>query len=303
MPGSFEGTKPVSVNGTTLAYREQGVGEPVVLVHGASDLRIWEHQEAVVAYAFRSIAYSRRYARPNADIDPGIDDQMLPHVEDLAALLNAIGAAPAHLVGHSWGGFVALLTAVRHRSLVRSLVLVEPPVISLFVSTPPKATEILHLLVTRPSLAASVIKFGVTAVGPAQRAFRRGDDEAAVQAFSAGVLGRDALANMSPARRQQLRDNQKVIRAQLLGAGFPALTDLEMRSVDLPVMLVVGANSPPLFHQVSRRLQELLPRSELVTIANASHVVQDDNPTAFNETLLTFLRNRRGNRQPNSTAD
>ena len=293
MPGSFEGTKAVSVNGVTLAYREQGVGEPVVLVHGASDLRIWEHQEIAVADAFRSIAYSRRYARPNADIEPDIDDQMLPHVEDLAALLNALRAAPAHLVGHSWGGFVALLTAVRHRNLVRSLVLVEPPVISLFVSTPPKPTEILQLLVTRPSLAASVIKFGITAISPAQQAFRRGDDEAAVQAFSAGVLGRDAFANMSPARRQQLRDNEKVIRAQLLGAGFPALTDKEVRSVDLPVMLVVGEKSPPLFHQLSRRLQELLPRSELVTIANASHVVQDDNPAAFNEALLTFLGNRR----------
>jgi pimeloyl-ACP methyl ester carboxylesterase len=292
MPGSVEGTKAVSVNGVTLAYREQGVGEPVVLVHGGSDLRIWEHQEAAVAYAFRSIAYSRRYARPNADIEPGIDDQMLPHVEDLAALLNALRAAPAHLVGHSWGGFVALLTAVRHRNLVRSLVLVEPPVISLFVSTPPKPTEILQLLVTRPSLAASIIKFGITAIGPAQQAFRRGDDEAALQAFSAGVLGRDAFAKMSPARRQQLRDNEKVIRAQLLGAGFPALTDKEVRNVDLPVMLVVGKNSPPLFHHLSRRLQELLPRSELVTIANASHIVQDDNPTAFNEALLTFLGNR-----------
>jgi len=292
MPGSVEGTKAVSVNGVTLAYREQGVGEPVVLVHGGSDLRIWEHQEAAVAYAFRSIAYSRRYARPNADIEPGIDDQMLPHVEDLAALLNALRAAPAHLVGHSWGGFVALLTAVRHRNLVRSLVLVEPPVISLFVSTPPKPIEILQLLVTRPSLAASIIKFGITAIGPAQQAFRRCDDEAALQAFSAGVLGRDAFANMSPERQQQLRDNEKVIRAQLLGAGFPALTDKEVRNVDLPVMLVVGKNSPPLFHHLSRRLQELLPRSELVTIANASHIVQDDNPTAFNEALLTFLGNR-----------
>ena len=293
MPDAFEGTKTVSVNGVTLAYREQGAGEPVVLVHGASDLRIWDHQEAAVADAFRCIAYSRRYARPNADIEPGVDDQMLPHVEDLAALLNALGAAPAHLVGHSWGGFVALLTAIRHRNLVRSLVLVEPPVISLFVSTPPRPAEILRLLVTRPSLAASVIKFGITAIGPAQQALRRGDDDAAVQAFSAGVLGRDAFANMPPARRQQLRDNQKVIRAQLLGAGFPALTDQDVRSIDLPVMLVAGANSPRLFHQLSRRLQELLPRSELVTIANASHVVQDDNPVAFNKALLSFLGNRR----------
>jgi pimeloyl-ACP methyl ester carboxylesterase len=65
-----------------------------------------------------------------------------------------------------------------------------------------------------------------------------------------------------------------------------------VRNVDLPDMLVVGKNSPPLFHHLSRRLQELLPRSELVTIANASHIVQDDNPTAFNEALLTFLGNR-----------
>jgi pimeloyl-ACP methyl ester carboxylesterase len=293
MSVSFDGTKTVSVNGVTLAYREQGVGESVVLVHGASDLRIWERQEAAVGRVFRSIAYSRRYARPNADIEPGIDDQMLPHVEDLAALLNALKVAPAHLVGHSWGGFVALLTTIRHPNLVRSLVLVEPPVISLFVSTPPKPREILQLLVRRPSLAASIIKFGVTAVGPAQQAFRRGDDEAAVQALSTGLLGRDVFANISPARRQQLRDNKNVIRAQLLGAGFPPLTDNEVRSIDLPVLLVVGANSPPLFHQLSRRLHELLPRSELVTIANASHVVQNDNPTAFNEALLAFLESRR----------
>ena len=255
MPGAFEGTKTVSVNGVTLAYREQGAGEPVVLVHGASDLRIWDHQEAAVADAFRCIAYSRRYARPNADIEPGVDDQMLPHVEDLAALLNALGAAPAHLVGHSWGGFVALLTAIRHRNLVRSLVLVEPPVISLFVSTPPRPAEILRLLVTRPSLAASVIKFGITAIGPAQQALRRGDDDAAVQAFSAGVLGRDAFANMPPERGDSsCATIKRSFGHSSWAPGFPALTDQDVRSIDLPVMLVAGADSPRLFHQLSRRL-------------------------------------------------
>ena len=290
--GAFVSVNTVTVNGVTLAYREQGVGEPVVFVHGASDLRIWEYQEAALGLAFRSIAYSRRYARPNADIEPGIDDQMLPHVEDLAALLNALNAAPAHLVGHSWGGFVALLTAIRHPNLLRSLVLVEPPVLPLFVSTPPKPTEMLQLLVRRPALAASIIKFGITAIAPAQQAYRRGDDEAGMRAFAAGVLGRDAFANLPPARRQQLRDNARVIRAQLLGAGFPPLADDEVRNVALPVMLVVGANSPPLFHQLSRRLLELLPRSELVTIPDASHVVQEDNPAAFNAALLAFLGNR-----------
>ena len=98
------GVRTAAVNGIALAYREQGEGEAVVLVHGsASDLRSWEQQLPAIGTRYRAIAYSRRYARPNEDIEPGADDQMLPHVDDLAALLRVTGAAPAHLVGHSWG--------------------------------------------------------------------------------------------------------------------------------------------------------------------------------------------------------
>jgi len=118
-----------------------------VFVHGSgSDLRTWQRQLPVIGRAYRAIAYSRRYARPNADIGPGADDQMLPHVEDLAAFLRAIGAVPAHLVGNSWGAFICLLTAVRHPDMVRTLVIEEPPVMSLFVSTPPRPAELLRIL-------------------------------------------------------------------------------------------------------------------------------------------------------------
>ena len=105
------------VEGVRLAYREEGEGEPVVFVHGSSsDLRSWEQQVPVIAGSHRAIAYSRRYARPNEDIEPGADDQMLPHVDDLIALVRALDAAPAHLVGHSWGAFICLLTAIRQPS-------------------------------------------------------------------------------------------------------------------------------------------------------------------------------------------
>jgi pimeloyl-ACP methyl ester carboxylesterase len=104
----------VVVDGATLAYRERGEGRTVVFVHGsASDLRTWEQQVPAIAESHRAIAYSRRYARPNGDIAPGVDDQMSPHVDDLVAFLRAIDAAPAHLVGHSRGAFICLLTAIR----------------------------------------------------------------------------------------------------------------------------------------------------------------------------------------------
>ena len=137
-----------------FTYLEKGDGEPVVFVHGSLlDIRYWQAEVDALAPHFRAIAYSRRFARPNEDIAPEADDQMLPHVEDLASFLRAIDAAPAHLVGNSWGAFICLLTAVRHPDLVRTLVLEEPPVLSLFVSTPPRPIELLRLLVTRPRTA------------------------------------------------------------------------------------------------------------------------------------------------------
>ena len=89
MPGELEGLATIAVNGVSLAWREHGHGEPVVLVHGsASDLRTWVHQVEAIGASFRAIAYSRRYARPNAPIDPNADDPMLAHVEDLIAFLR-----------------------------------------------------------------------------------------------------------------------------------------------------------------------------------------------------------------------
>ena len=74
MTNSFEGLRNVSVNGTQLAYHEQGSGDPVLFVHGSSsDLRTWERQIPAIGAQFRAIAYSRRYARPNADIEPSVE--------------------------------------------------------------------------------------------------------------------------------------------------------------------------------------------------------------------------------------
>ena len=100
-----DGYKTVIVNGAELAYDEQGSGDAVIFVHGGiSDLRIWEKQMAAFSENHRAIRYSRKYAWPNSDIPDTIDDQMWPHVDDLAELIRKLDAAPAHLVGNSWGG-------------------------------------------------------------------------------------------------------------------------------------------------------------------------------------------------------
>jgi len=291
---AFGATKTATVNGTTLAYRELGEGEPVVFVHGsASDLRAWEQQLPGVGRAYRAIAYSRRFARPNEDIDPEADDQMLPHVEDLAIFLREIGAAPAHLVGNSWGAFISLLTAVRHPDLVHTLTLEEPPVLSLFVSTPPRTAELMRLFATRPRTAMAILKFGAGTIAPAQKAFRRGEDDEAMRTFGHGVLGKEPFEGLPEARKEQMRENLDSLRAQLLGAGFPPLGDDEVRGIRVPVLLVTGERSPSVFLRLTDRLEELLPIVERVEIPDASHVMHEENAPATNEAIVGFLGQHR----------
>jgi pimeloyl-ACP methyl ester carboxylesterase len=288
--GSFEGVRTAAVDGISLAYREQGEGEAVVFVHGsASDLRTWEQQLPAIGTRYRAIAYSRRYARPNEDIEPGADDQMLPHVDDLAAFLRLIGAAPAHVVGHSWGAFICLLTAIRRPEIVRSLVLQEPPVLSLFVSTPPSPRELFPLLARRPRTALAILEFGARTIAPAQRAFRRGDDDQALQTFAHGVLGKETYERLPEERTQQARENLATLRAQLLGAGFPPLDENDVRGMRAPTLLMTGTRSPAVLIRLTEHLQRLLPRAERVDIAGASHAMQEENPDAVNEAILGFL--------------
>jgi pimeloyl-ACP methyl ester carboxylesterase len=308
--GSFEGVRTAAVDGIALAYREQGEGEAVVFVHGsASDLRTWEQQLPAIGTRYRAIAYSRRYARPNEDIEPGADDQMLPHVDDLAALLRLIGAAPAHLVGHSWGAFICLLAAIRHPEMVRSLVLQEPPVLSLFVSTPPRLRELFPLLVRRPRTALAILEFGAGTIAPAQRAFRRGDDDQALQAFAHGVLGKETYERLPEERKQQARENLGALRAQLLGAGFPPLDEEDVRGIRVPTLLMTGQRSPALLLRLTEHLQRLLPNAERVDIAGASHAMQEENPGTVNEAILDFLarhvsqRNVHSHQRPSPTLE
>lgn len=293
---TFEGVRTAKVDGTTLAYREEGEGEPVVFVHGTlSDMRVWDQQLPTVGRSYRAISYSRRFAPPNRDIEVGVDDPMQLHVDDLAVFLHELDAAPAHLVGSSWGAFIALLTAVQHPALVRTLVLEEPPVVPLFVSMPPRPAQLLRLFATRPRAAIALLGFVTRTLSPAEKALERGETEKAMETFGIGVLGRASYEQLPEARMAQLRENVNSFRAQILGAGFPPIGDDDVRSVRAPALLLNGQHSPALFLRLTDRLAELLPNVERSEIPGASHAMHEQNASAVNQAIVEFLgRHRSG---------
>jgi len=282
--------KTVGINGCSLAYRDRGSGDPVVFVHGGiSDLRIWERQMVAFSENHRAVAYSRRYAWPNSDIPEGVDDQMLPHVDDLAALLGALDLEPAHLVGNSWGGFICLLTALRHPELVRSLAVEEPPVLPLFMSTPPKPQEMLKVFLTRPRTGAALVGFMARGFAPSISALKKGDLEGSVRIFACAVLGADVYESLPAEVKAMMIANAGTHRAQFLGAGFPIFTDNDARRITTPTLLITGQKSPAFMRRLTDRLEQLLPNTERVSVPNASHVMHYENPGALNGAVLDFI--------------
>ena len=283
-------TRHIQINGASFAYRDSGQGEPMVLVHaGLSDMRSTAPLEELLRPDFRVINYSRRYSHPNPPADDSVSDTVQVHVDDLLALIESLALGKVHLVGNSVGAFVCLLAARQRPDLVRTLTLEEPPVISMFLQElPPKPTEVLKLLFSSPGALVALVRFAVGAIDPATRAFRQGNDDAAVDLFARGVLGEAAYARVSPARRQQMMDNAKAHRAMLLGSGLPVFSPADATAVTVPTQLIRGSESPAFQRRINERLASLIPAAEDVCISSASHFVHEDNPPAVAEAVRGF---------------
>ena len=288
-PGKHE---PVTINGYTFAYDEQGTGETVILVHGSNgDFRTWQSQYAALAERYRTVTYSRRYHWPNLPIGNGVDYAMPEQLDDLRAFVGALSSEPVHLVGHSYGAYLCLLLSISDPGLVRSLVLGEAPVIPLVLALPPTARALVTLLARRPRTGTAIVRLVATGLGPATKAARRDDPETAIQRSGRAILGDRYFERLSPARYEQARANY--IRAELTGSGFSPIDEDEVRSVQVPTLLVLGRDSPSVFHRLTDRLQELLPHAERVEIADASHNAHEDNAPAYNAAVRSFLGKHR----------
>jgi 3-oxoadipate enol-lactonase len=111
------------VGDVRLYYEEHGAGEPLVLVPGfGTGLWIWYRQIPAFAERFRVIAFDPRGVSRSDQRDGG-PFGIPSHADDVAALLSALGVERAHVLGASFGGFVAQEFALRHPGRTRSLVL------------------------------------------------------------------------------------------------------------------------------------------------------------------------------------
>jgi non-heme chloroperoxidase len=269
-------TREVRVNGLTLHYIELGQGTPVLLVHGTlEDYRTWDGQLEALSKGYRVISYSRRYHYPNEWPKDATDFSVTIHARDLADLIKALDLPPVHLIGHSYGAFIALLVARDHPEAIRSLTLGEPPIMPL-LKTAPEGDALLTAAIKR-SMATS-------------EAFKQGNDEEGVRRFVNGVLGEGSYEKLPPAVLKRVMDNAQELKGEASSRNlFPPTTCEDVQKVKAPTLVVDGERSPKMFRLINDRLEHCLPSVERAMIPAASHQMEVDNPQAFNETVLAFI--------------
>jgi pimeloyl-ACP methyl ester carboxylesterase len=196
-----------------------------------------------------------------------------------------------HLVGHSSpGGFGSLRLASQHPELLRTLVLLEPPAFPLLgVSIPPRPAQVIKLLIRHPRAGIGFIKFGAKGIGPAIKAFERGDDAGALRVFMAANTSDAVVEGIPEAMFQRFVDNAGPLKAQIK-AGFPPFAAADARAIRVPTLLVSGAQSPAHLKAVTDRLAKLVPDADRLTIAGATHNMLNSHPAEFNTGVLRFIR-------------
>jgi len=251
----------VPVNGVRLLVEESGAGEPLVLVHGSWDDRtVWAGVEGELARDLRVVSYDRRGHSDSGDgAGPGSrrDDE-----EDLAALIEALAIAPAHVAANSFGASVALGMAARHGDLVRSLCAHEPPLVSLAPGDPGVARFLADIDEVLPMID-------------------RGEAEAAAREFVERVIAPGVWEHVSRQERTMMAANAGTFAGEVRDPDWPVIELAPLAAPRFPVVLTRGDASLPMFGAIMARLSEAMPRAEVRTIPGAGHVPHATHPSEW----------------------
>lgn len=264
----------------SFAYAEAGEGEPVLFVHGSlGTLHDFSRQLSPFSARYRFISYSRRFHPPSPPPQEGETYTIDGHADDCSTVIARLQAAPVHLVGASWGGYVGLALALRSPELVASLVLMEPPILPLLQRS------------TAGRIAAET--FTRDAIEPSRAAFLGGEPEEGVRRFVDGIAGVagsfDALPQKAKERLLGAAAELKLEFCTPHESYMPPPDPDRLAELKIPVLLVQGERSPKLFHLILDELELALPDTRRVIIPRSGHAVQIENPQHFNGVLEQFL--------------
>lgn len=256
-----------SADGTTIAYERMGSGPPLVLVYGNGDVhKFWDEGGVRSAFADQYTVYAVE-RRGRGESGDGAEYELEREAEDVAAVVEAIDE-PVTLLGHSGGALYSLEAALRTDNL-RKLILYEPP-----IQVGDNELDIAEELVEMRTLV------------------ERGENEQALVLF-----GRD-IAGLPPDEIDALRSapvwQEMVDAAHTLPRELEAISEYgfdaaRFANTTTPTLLLAGGESPPLYGDATRAVNEALPNSRIASFEGEQHMAMHTAPNRFVHEVVAFI--------------
>lgn len=257
----------LTTDGAEIHYEVTGAGEPVLFLHGLGSSTLdWEPQVSAFAGRYRTIAIDARGSGESRDLRKANGPfSVAEFAADALAVLDHVGATPAHVVGLSMGGVVAFQMAVTRPQALRSMTIVNSAPAFEVRGARAVATIWLRRGISRlfgPKGMARIL---------APKLFPKAEH---------APLRAQFIARMARNRRSAY------IATQLAVLGWSVADRLE--SIHVPT-LVVGAEHDYPFLANKRAWARRMPRAEYVEVPGAHHALPIEAPAPFNAALGAFL--------------
>jgi pimeloyl-ACP methyl ester carboxylesterase len=274
----------VTANGMKFYYQQAGSGPDVVLLHGVSgNQAIWPLIGLTKALAadFRVTSYDLRGHGYSATPPAGYTSADM--AGDLVAVKEALGLGPLWVLGHSFGGVIALHAAVLYPEAVAGLVLSDP----YFPGLRHLETGLVHW--------DGWLEYK-------EQAARAGLEVREEDWFDVGQLFKQT-AGLTPERFEMFRKElglaamDRLVRLAQTTCGddvkaVAGLTADKIDSVRHPALALYGEHSP--FLATCRYLGEHLPNCRVALVPGAKHRAHEENPAGYVELVHTHLREMAG---------
>ncbi len=269
--------KQMEVNGTNLTYVDEGVGDPVIFVHGAiSDRRAWDPYRSRIAGERRFVAYTQRYFGTAEWPDKAEQFSRETHINDLIGFVEGLGAGPVHLVTWSYSGGIGTYAALRRPDLFRSIVHFEPSARALLAGLPGGAVAGTEMFKN---------------FGPAMTALKAGEVEDAALKFIEAVFKLpDGGAAMEPEPWPTYwRENGRTLSPYIAMQPGAPISCEELGALKVPTLVVQGKNTYTRYSMMAENLARCQANALLVTMTGVNHDGPYRKPDEFAALIGNFL--------------